>query len=86
MLNSPLYEVPRSRRASVIPLKQEPSLLDWLQENGRLISRDPVEPQAKQREQDINSLITEGIGDYEFDDDDDDDEDDDDSDEDASPS
>ncbi|MEO0970899.1 MAG: DUF3134 domain-containing protein, partial [Cyanobacteria bacterium J06639_18] len=46
MQNSPLYEVPRSRRASVIPLKQESSLLDWLKENGRLISRDPVEPQA----------------------------------------
>ncbi|MBE9214406.1 MAG: DUF3134 domain-containing protein [Nostocales cyanobacterium 94392] len=75
MLNSPLYEVPRSRRASVIPLKQEPSLLDWLQANGRLISRDPVEPQVKEQEQDINSLmgIEEGVGDYEFDDDDDDD-------------
>ncbi len=75
MLNSPLYEVPRSRRASVIPLKQEPSLLDWLRENGRLISRDPVEQQGSQEEQDINSLmgIEEGIGDYEFDDDDDDD-------------
>ena len=47
MLNSPLYEVPRSRRASVIPLKQEASLLDWLKENGRLISRDPVEQQAQ---------------------------------------
>jgi len=78
MLNSPLYEVPRSRRASVIPLKQEPSLLDWLRENGRLISRDPVEQQGEKQEQDINSLmgIEEGIGDYEFDDDDDDDDDD----------
>ncbi|MEM9926862.1 MAG: DUF3134 domain-containing protein [Cyanobacteria bacterium P01_D01_bin.50] len=79
MLNSPLYEVPRSRRASVIPLKQEPSLLDWLQANGRLISRDPVEQQGQKQEQDINSLIgiEEGIPDYEFDDDDDDDDDDD---------
>ncbi len=77
MLNSPLYEVPRSRRASVIPLKQEPSLLDWLQANGRLISRDPVEP-TKEQQQDINSLIgiEEGVADYEFDDDDDDDDDD----------
>jgi hypothetical protein len=78
MINSPLYEVPRSRRASVIPLKQEPSLLDWLQANGRLISRDPVEPQAKEPQQDINSLIgiEEGVSDFEFDDDDDDDDDD----------
>lgn len=78
MLNSPLYEVPRSRRASVIPLKQESSLLDWLQENGRLISRDPVEKQAEEKPQDINSLmgIEEGVTDYEFDDDDDDDDDD----------
>ncbi|MGB3649924.1 MAG: DUF3134 domain-containing protein [Rivularia sp. (in: cyanobacteria)] len=76
MLNSPLYEVPRSRRASVIPLKQESSLLDWLQENGRLISRDPVEKQAEEKP-DINSLmgIEEGITDYEDEEDDDDDDD-----------
>ncbi|MEO0683931.1 MAG: DUF3134 domain-containing protein [Cyanobacteria bacterium J06649_11] len=79
MLNSPLYEVPRSRRASVIPLKQESSLLDWLKENGRLISRDPVEPQAEEKRQDISLMgIEENIGDYEFDEDDDDDDDDDD--------
>ena len=84
MLNSPLYEVPRSRRASVIPLKQESSLLDWLKENGRLISRDPVEQQAEEKRQDISLMgIEENIGDYEFDDEDDDDDDDDD---DASPS
>ena len=75
MLNSPLYEVPRSRRASVIPLKQESSLLDWLKENGRLISRDPVEPQPEEKRQDISLMGIEG--DYEFEDDDDDDDDDD---------
>lgn len=80
MINSPLYEVPRSRRASVIPLKQESSLLDWLKENGRLISRDPVEPQAEEKRQDTSSIIEENIGDYEFDDDEDDDDDDDDDD------
>ncbi|MBV6623247.1 MAG: DUF3134 domain-containing protein [Rivularia sp. (in: Bacteria)] len=84
MLNSPLYEVPRSRRASVIPLKQESSLLDWLQENGRLISRDPVEPQAEDKRQDINSLM--GIGDYEFEEGMDEDDDDDDDDDDATSS
>ena len=63
MLNSPLYEVPRSRRASVIPLKQESSLLDWLKENGRLISRAPVEPQAEEKRQDISLMgIEENIG------------------------
>jgi hypothetical protein len=36
MLNSPLRENPRNQRADVIPLKQESSLVDWLQSNGRL--------------------------------------------------
>ncbi|WP_445635708.1 DUF3134 domain-containing protein [Nostoc sp. DSM 114161] len=73
MLNSPLREEPRNQRADVIPLKQESSLLDWLQSNGRLIARDVHEPDFQDDEEEIDSLmgVEDGIGDYDLDDDDD---------------
>ena len=73
MLNSPLREVPRNQRASVIPLKQESSLLDWLQSNGRLIARDVLEPDFLDDEEEISEFLStdDGIGEYDFDDDDD---------------
>ena len=72
MLNSPLREVPRNQRADVIPLKQEFSLLDWLQTNGRIIARDVHEPDFQDDEEEIDSLmgVKDGIG-YDLDDDDD---------------
>jgi hypothetical protein len=73
MLNSPLRENPRNQRADVIPLKQESSLVDWLQSNGRLITRDVHEPNFTDDQEEIDSLIgvEDGIG-YDLDDDDDD--------------
>ncbi|MBW4686396.1 MAG: DUF3134 domain-containing protein [Komarekiella atlantica HA4396-MV6] len=73
MLNSPLREEPRNQRAAVIPLKQESSMLDWLQSGGRLISRDVHEPDFLDDEEEIESLMSveDGIGDYDLDDDDD---------------
>ncbi|MBD2774766.1 DUF3134 domain-containing protein [Iningainema tapete] len=73
MLNSPLREVPRNQRAAVIPLKQESSLIDWLQSNGRLIPRDVHENDFLDDEEEIESLmgVEDGIADYDFDDDDD---------------
>ncbi|MCC5662823.1 DUF3134 domain-containing protein [Nostoc sp. CHAB 5784] len=72
MLNSPLREVPRNQRADVIPLKQESSLLDWLQTNGRIIARDVHEPDFQDDEVEIDSLmgVEDGIG-YDLDDDND---------------
>ncbi|WP_100899782.1 DUF3134 domain-containing protein [Nostoc flagelliforme] len=72
MLNSPLREVPRNQRADVIPLKQESSLLDWLQTNGRIIARDVHEPDFQDDEVEIDSLmgVEDGIS-YDLDDDDD---------------
>ena len=72
MLNSPLREVPRNQRATVIPLKPESSLLDWLQSSGRLIARDVHDPDFLEDEKEIESLmgVEDGIGDYDFDDDD----------------
>lgn len=73
MLNSPLREVPRNQRAAVIPLKQESSLLDWLQSSGRLIARDVHEQDFLDDEEEIESLmaVEDGLTDYDFDDDDD---------------
>ncbi|MBN3874671.1 MULTISPECIES: DUF3134 domain-containing protein [unclassified Nostoc] len=72
MLNSPLREEPRNQRAHVIPLKLESSLLDWLQTNDRIISRDIHEPDFQNDEEGIDSLmgVEDGIG-YDLDDDDD---------------
>ncbi|MEH2465644.1 DUF3134 domain-containing protein [Nostoc sp.] len=71
MLNSPLREDPRNQRADVIPLKQESFLLDWLQTNGRIITRDVHEPDFQDDEEEIDSLmgVEDGIG-YDLDDDD----------------
>jgi len=43
MPNSPLQEQPRNRVASVIPAKNELSILDWLKSSGRLVARDRTE-------------------------------------------
>ena len=71
MLNSPLREDPRNQRADVIPLKQESFLLDWLQTNGRIITRDVHEPDFQDDQEGIDSLmgVEDGIG-YDLDDDD----------------
>ncbi len=73
MQNSPLREQPREQRASVIPLKHESSLLDWLQSSGRLISRDQQEQDFldSAEEDDVSGLIeSDDVGDF-YDDDDD---------------
>lgn len=73
MLNSPLREQARNLRASVIPLKQESSILDWLMSSGRLISRAEYE-QDYVPDEDVDSLMgtEDGIG-FDLDDTDDDD-------------
>lgn len=43
MYNPSLIREPRYEPASVIPLKQDSSLLDWLSATGRLIPRDREE-------------------------------------------
>ncbi|MEH2137588.1 DUF3134 domain-containing protein [Nostoc sp.] len=72
MLNSPLREEPRNQRAHIIPIKPESSLLDWLENKGRIITRDVHEPYFQDGEEEINSLmgVEDGIG-YDLDDNDD---------------
>ncbi|HIK07742.1 MAG TPA: DUF3134 domain-containing protein [Trichormus sp. M33_DOE_039] len=72
MLNSPLREEPRNQRAAVIPLKQESSLLDWLQANGRIIARDVLEPDFQDEEEEISEFLGGDDGIDYLDDDDDD--------------
>ncbi len=71
MLNSPLSEAPRNQRATVIPLKQESSMLDWLQLQGRLVARNVQESDFSQQEVEISDLLSteDGIDDFDMDDD-----------------
>ncbi len=75
MHNPSLTQETRYEPAKVIPLKQEFSLLDWLEANGRLIARDDnagkVLPDS---DEEISDLMEND--DPDFDDDDDDDEED----------
>ncbi|MBK1986020.1 DUF3134 domain-containing protein [Sphaerospermopsis aphanizomenoides BCCUSP55] len=73
MLNSPLREQPRNQRATVIPVKQESSILDWLQSSGRLIAREPHESSFLEQEEEISDFLggEDGIGDLDYDDDND---------------
>ncbi|MCA1993350.1 MAG: DUF3134 domain-containing protein [Coleofasciculus sp. S288] len=71
MYNPALREEPRDQLAQVIPLKQETSLLDWLESQGRLIARDVVEDHNYlEEEEEISELM--GSDDSSYDDDDDD--------------
>ena len=73
MLNSPLREAPRNQRATLIPLQQKSSLLDWLQASGRLIARDVHEFSSTVENGDVESMlgVEDGISydDDDFDDD-----------------
>ncbi|MDP5016160.1 DUF3134 domain-containing protein [Anabaena sp. UHCC 0187] len=73
MLDSPLREAPRNQRASVIPLKQESSMLDWLRLGGRLIAREVHETDSREDVEVISDFLgaDDGIGDIDYDDDDD---------------
>jgi len=70
MYNPSLREEPREQLADVIPVRQETSLLDWLETNGRLIARDSQEEDFLEDEEEISELM--GVDDSTYDDDDDD--------------
>lgn len=71
MDNPSLRSEPREQLAQVIPLKQETSLLDWLEANGRLLARDPVSESEGliESEEEISELM--GVDDHAYEDDDD---------------
>lgn len=70
MYNPSLREEPRDQLADVIPVKQETSLLDWLETNNRLVARDSDDASFLDNEEEISELM--GVEDGGFDDDDDD--------------
>ncbi|MDB9375262.1 DUF3134 domain-containing protein [Nodularia sphaerocarpa] len=71
MLNSPISEEPRNQRAPVIPSKQESSMLDWLEFQGRLVARNVQETEFSLPETEISEFLSseDGIEDYDMDDD-----------------
>lgn len=69
--NPSLREEPRSQRAAVIPLKQESSILDWLENTGRLLARDSNDFDYLDDEEEIADLMAGDDGSFEIDDDDD---------------
>ena len=72
MYNPSLRQEPRYEPATVIPLKQESSLLDWLTKNDRIISREKQELETPNKnDEDISGLIDVDDDSYENDDDDD---------------
>lgn len=75
MKNHALRAYPRSQPAPVIPLSQEPSILDWLESSNRLLERDTVASDFDEEEQEITELM--GADDDGYDDDDDSSDDDD---------
>ncbi len=70
MYNPSLREEPRDQLAEVIPVKQETSLLDWLETNNRLVARDVEDDHYLDDEEEITELM--GVDDSSYDDDDDD--------------
>lgn len=70
--NPSLREEPRSQRAAVIPIKQESSILDWLESSGRLLARDSTESDFLDDEEEIADLMGSDDASFDLDDDDDD--------------
>jgi Protein of unknown function (DUF3134) len=69
--NPSLREEPRGQRAAVIPVRQESSILDWLENTGRLLAREPSETVYPGDEEEINEFIAEDDNSFDLDDDDD---------------
>jgi hypothetical protein len=57
MLNSPLREEPRNKRAPVIRTTNEFVILDWLKSTGRLMERTPQESEDLNEVEEISEII-----------------------------
>jgi phosphopantothenoylcysteine synthetase/decarboxylase len=71
MKNPSLREESREQLAEVIPVRQESSILDWLESSGKLLAREGKDEQLLNEEEEISELM--GTDDNLYDDDDDDD-------------
>ncbi len=70
--NPSLREEPRNNRASVLPQKQNSSILDWLESSGRLLARESSDFDYGDDEEEINALMAGEDNSFDIDDDDDD--------------
>ncbi|GAC1495932.1 MAG: hypothetical protein NVS2B14_09780 [Chamaesiphon sp.] len=57
MYNPSLRQEPIQEPAAVIPIKQQSSILDWLEEKGRLLARDVQENAYVEDEEEITALM-----------------------------
>jgi hypothetical protein len=68
--NPSLRQVPRSAKAPILPSSGETSILEWLENIGRLRALDPQEMIDEEAENEEISDLMAGEDDYEDDDDD----------------
>lgn len=71
MRNPALHEQPRNQPAKVIPVQRDASILDWLEQTGRLLSRETSDfDYSEPDEEEINALMSGDDGGFDDDDDD----------------
>ena len=70
--NPSLREEPRDKPAAVLGVRRQASILDWLEQAGRLRARQPGDFDFVDDEQEINELMGNDDADYEEEEDDDD--------------
>jgi hypothetical protein len=70
--NPSLREEPRDKPATVLQVRRQASILDWLEQAGRLRARQPGDFDFVNDEQEINDLMGNDDADYEEEEDDDD--------------
>ncbi|WP_066381427.1 MULTISPECIES: DUF3134 domain-containing protein [unclassified Anabaena] len=63
--NPPLREEPRYQPAPIIPLKQEESLLEWLQHTGRLVSYPSVDYHYEDEEEE-EEYVADLVDEFDF--------------------
>jgi hypothetical protein len=59
MRNPQLREEPRHQKAGVLPTTQRESILDWLQRNGKLLSRNTFDEESLNEDEDFEDLVDE---------------------------
>ena len=70
--NPSLRQESRLQRAAVIPMQNESSILDWLEQSGRLLARDNADYDYLDEEDEINEIMANDAEAFDVDDDDDD--------------
>ncbi|MBW4656209.1 MAG: DUF3134 domain-containing protein [Kaiparowitsia implicata GSE-PSE-MK54-09C] len=69
MYNPAIRQQPRSQPATVIAPQENASILAWLESSGRLLAREPGDPDFRENEEEISALMSGEESDYDDDDD-----------------